>query len=201
MQGADGLPKEFQKVEWIGNTSASYINSGIECTSDLAVRFKFSCSTNQNFAFCGGIYLPDGPTYFRHHCSPYNNNFYWIQYNDSTIPSIRHSFSVNTVYETFVDPVNGIANINGDNQTFAPLPSGLTTGKGYGILGRVASNVARQQRNAQVYYFQFYRNGKQIGNFIPCYRKSDGEIGMYDTVTKAFFTNNGSGTFTKGADL
>jgi len=34
---------------------------------------------------------------------------------------------------------------------------------------------------------------------IPCYRKSDGEIGMYDTVTSTFFTNQGTGSFRMGA--
>lgn len=36
---------------------------------------------------------------------------------------------------------------------------------------------------------------------VPCCRKSDGEIGMYDTVSKTFFTNAGTGSFTKGADV
>jgi len=38
-------------------------------------------------------------------------------------------------------------------------------------------------------------------NMIPCYRKSDGEVGMYDIVTGKFYTNTGNGTFTKGADV
>lgn len=38
-------------------------------------------------------------------------------------------------------------------------------------------------------------------NGIPCYRKSDNEIGLYDTVSNTFFLNAGSGTFTKGDDV
>lgn len=38
-------------------------------------------------------------------------------------------------------------------------------------------------------------------DLIPCYRISDGEIGMYDAVSKQFYTNQGSGSFTKGADV
>lgn len=40
-----------------------------------------------------------------------------------------------------------------------------------------------------------------IGNFIPCYRKSDNVIGMYDLVGNKFYTNQGSGAFTKGANI
>lgn len=38
-------------------------------------------------------------------------------------------------------------------------------------------------------------------NLVPCYRKSDGEIGMYDLVNGMFYTNSGSGTFIKGEDV
>ena len=38
-------------------------------------------------------------------------------------------------------------------------------------------------------------------NLIPCYRKADSVVGMYDTVAKVFRTNVGTGTFTKGADV
>jgi hypothetical protein len=40
---------------------------------------------------------------------------------------------------------------------------------------------------------------------IPCYRKSDGVRGFYDLAAgendKKFYTNIGSGTFAKGADV
>ena len=38
-------------------------------------------------------------------------------------------------------------------------------------------------------------------DLVPCYRKSDGEIGMYDMATGKFFTNDGTGTFIKGEDV
>lgn len=40
-----------------------------------------------------------------------------------------------------------------------------------------------------------------VRHLIPCYRKNDNEIGMYDTVSKSFFTNSGTGTFLKGANV
>lgn len=47
----------------------------------------------------------------------------------------------------------------------------------------------------------FTADGAKEAEFVPCYRKSDGEIGMYDTVSKTFYTNAGTGTFLKGADV
>lgn len=39
-----------------------------------------------------------------------------------------------------------------------------------------------------------------IRNFIPCYRKSDNEVGLYDLVNDVFYTNQGTGSFTYGVD-
>ena len=53
----------------------------------------------------------------------------------------------------------------------------------------------------RIYAYQQKRDGMLIRNFIPCYRKEDGEAGLYDTVTKAFFTNNGTGDFVYPTDI
>ena len=45
------------------------------------------------------------------------------------------------------------------------------------------------------------KNGVLICDLYPCYRKSDGIIGMYDVARNHFFTNVGTGSFTKGADV
>ena len=40
-----------------------------------------------------------------------------------------------------------------------------------------------------------------IHHYIPCYRKSDNEIGVYDIVTDEFLTNSGTGEFKIGNDV
>lgn len=51
------------------------------------------------------------------------------------------------------------------------------------------------------YYLKMYDNGTLIRHFIPCYRIADGEIGLYDLVNDVFYTNQGSGAFTKGGNI
>ena len=53
----------------------------------------------------------------------------------------------------------------------------------------------------KLYSCKFYDDDTLIRNYIPCYRKSDNEIGMYDLVSNTFFTNAGTGTFTAGAEI
>lgn len=50
-------------------------------------------------------------------------------------------------------------------------------------------------------YIDEFDDSHKVSQMIPVYRKSDGEIGMWDTVRKQFFTNVGTGTFSKGADV
>ena len=40
-----------------------------------------------------------------------------------------------------------------------------------------------------------------VRDFVPCYRKSDSVIWMYDLVNKQFYTNAWTGTFTKWPDV
>ena len=51
-----------------------------------------------------------------------------------------------------------------------------------------------------MWYFQISENWILKKNFVPCYRKSDSVIGMYDLMNNQFYTNAWSGTFTKGTD-
>ena len=54
----------------------------------------------------------------------------------------------------------------------------------------------------QLEYLKIYdTKDKLIRNLIPCYRKLDGIIGMYDLVSDVFYTNSGNGTFVKGNDI
>jgi len=55
--------------------------------------------------------------------------------------------------------------------------------------------------SGRLYYFYYRQDDVDVFDMIPCYRVSDGEIGMYDLVSNTFFTNAGTGTFTKGADV
>ena len=128
-------------------------------------------------------------------------------YSLNEVRSIPTSISppqINTKYNVSIDATNGTYLFEGINYheagSFTPLTA-RTTGHNYGILGRISHTGAFQSRPNQTYYFKFWRGGKLIGDFIPCYRKSDSEPGMYDFVTNTFFTNAGTGTIGVGPDV
>ncbi len=50
------------------------------------------------------------------------------------------------------------------------------------------------------YYIHEKADGRKLALYA-CYRKLDGVIGMYDVENDVFYTNNGTGEFTKGQDI
>ncbi len=52
----------------------------------------------------------------------------------------------------------------------------------------------------KLYSFKIYDNGALSKAFIPCYRKADGEIGLYEIIENKFYANKGEGKFLKGND-
>lgn len=53
----------------------------------------------------------------------------------------------------------------------------------------------------RLYSCKIYQNWTAFHDFVPCYRKSDWEIWLYDLVSDTFYTNQWSWTFTKWPPL
>lgn len=71
------------------------------------------------------------------------------------------------------------------------------------VMGAKTSGDSNHQYpfDGRIYYVKVSEGGVPKLDLIPCYRKSDGVIGMYDLISNLFYTNAGSGSFTKGADV
>lgn len=61
-------------------------------------------------------------------------------------------------------------------------------GSQWNILGKFYKLEVYNTQSGTSYYHRVF----------PCQRKSDGVIGVYDTITGRFYTNSGTGTFTAG---
>lgn len=57
-----------------------------------------------------------------------------------------------------------------------------------------------QHAGMKVWYFQLYDGESLVRDLIPCYRKADDVIGMYDLISNAFYVSS-VGTFTKGPNV
>ena len=83
-----------------------------------------------------------------------------------------------------------------DNSSSSPMPNAHI------YLLRLNGSSATTYTKARIYKFSMYKtDGTVLRNFIPCYRKADLVVGLYDTATGTFFTNLGTGEFTKGVEV
>lgn len=191
-----GVPPIYKPVEYLQSDGNQWFDSGVVCTYDLGVDYSAQCLSETNRALCGGIDIRNAPVYFRHHSSPHDGTIYWIQYDRRDVSSIfDYSVLPTDRITAHIDPVSGTALVNGNNYTFTPLTSG-TTGRGYGIFGRISNAGDIQSRPSKIFYFKLFKGTNILRNFIPVIRKRDNKPGMYDTVTKSFFVNQGTGEFT-----
>lgn len=193
------LPKAYKRVEWIENTDKDYIATNIfPFKTTVIIDFQYTVNPGATVNTMFGCWNKNNRFYgFRQF-----NNYFWASTRSNTNIRIR-PFDLNRHVGVFNDE-NGVCSIDTD-ETAPSADYDLTAVAAYPLYIFGTNDAGPNVANAKcrIYAIRFIdkQTNINIGNFIPCYRKSDGEIGMYDTVTDTFYTNAGTGTFTKGADI
>lgn len=204
---AGPLPSAYQQVEWIKGTTASssapYIDLGFAFDTAAVIHLNFIVGYANGQPFGAA----ENSSVLRCMISQTTTGGYTIYGSDGskyiaeTISGLGEE--VNLVYTLKKGVVKMEDLITGKVST-----SQTTTNANFTMTRNLylfAQNYNTAARFAGIYSFkgfQYYdKNNTLICDLIPCYRKSDGVIGMYDIVRKIFLTNAGTGSFTKGADV
>lgn len=95
--------------------------------------------------------------------------------------------------------------LNADGTTKATKSlSGTLPAQVSGIgIGRYnnATNSPTSSREITIYGARLSQGSEVVRDYIPCYRKSDGVIGLYEMLTGAFLVSYNGGSLTKGPDV
>lgn len=194
------LPDEYQEVEYIESTGTQWINTGVIGRPNIKVETNFELTDSTNISNCGfiGSREDSGQTRF-YIISFYQNKWHLGLQSDinSSIYPVFGSQIQNVIFQNidgnYSLTVDG-ANIYSGNSTFSTTyPMYLFGVNNYGTASRLSS--------FKLYTLKIQQDGNYIRNFIPCYRKLDNEIGLYDLLSQTFYTNQGTGTFIKGNDV
>lgn len=73
----------------------------------------------------------------------------------------------------------------------------VSTARPYFLFANQENGRAGEHFYGRIYSFKVETSQGVIRDLYACYRKSDGVIGMYDKINNVFYTNQGSGSFTK----
>ena len=194
VQQHGGLPAGYQEVEYIESTGTQWIDTGIKLSnnSNVEINAKLTATTKRKSYYLFGSSL-DQKRYMiavgsntDKYLADFKNSSYRINSSVSAFDSVFHIHKINNL-NYYIDNIlqGSRTSLNFSNTENAYL---------FDVRGRSTDSSVGVQA-WQIKYCKIYDNDTLVRNFIPCYRKSDNKPGLYDTVTKEFYTNQGTGEF------
>jgi hypothetical protein len=202
-----GLPSAYKQVEYIQTDDAGFCR--------LEIDYYIKATDN-----CYGTFYLDSSK-VSPWCILFGATDTSQQYPDNCIKACRIALGSSTSQFQFIrggrdatgnsvlNKIIGIYILNGiyNARIFASTNSQTNVGNDYSNIQDCVEKCVFFANNASAGGIRLYSfvvtNAYGIPQvcLIPCYRKSDNEIGVYDIINEKFYTNIGTGTFTKGADV
>jgi hypothetical protein len=181
------LPGEYRRVEYLQTPGGgTYINSGITMSEDLVFEIDFQLTELMKNKYFMGKYTGTSFYLYIEGDSPgYFQTAFGMPYKNTTLlaDTDRHKF----VYSFS----NGKAIVKNGDDVILDSPIRSMSNQNILVAGAIHPNTIP----VKTYSSKMIKNGVVVQNLIPCVRKSDSKPGMYDTVSKTFYTNAGSGEF------
>ena len=196
---AVSVPVEYTQLEYIESSGTQYIDTGISAPNGFKVVIDWEFkSINQYDNVIGAD--NGGPT-FNLLCVGSANNDYWQLGAGHTKDSSTKPV-VNTRYNINLSTEKNSAYIEVNNKSLLTFADSNTrTTNNLFIFADDEKGTANFFSSAKMYSCKIINNDETVRNYIPAKRNSDGVVGLYDLISKTFFTNAGTGTFTAGSEI
>lgn len=173
------LPSAYQRVEYIEMNSGSLIDTLATGGSKAAYYIKSAPVSNDHQTFFGGT----------------SNDILWrlISWGGTYRPYAGAQSTYAYWQEMEVTEDNIIRQYKGTGGT-----QGGTNTLGW---GQSSWKLRGGSNGNRLMSLKMYTDYVQVRDFVPCYRKSDSEPGLYDLINNVFYTNTGTaGSIAVGAD-
>lgn len=187
----------YQKLEYIQSTGTQYIDTGFKATPNTVVDIDFQfteVSTLQQRLFGAST---SNASYLNYHMyingagawaySFIDGSGNWATTN-VTADTNKHHIRFNMPSGQFII----------DNNSYAIASSTRTKTTETNMYIMNGAITSSPNAKMKLYAFKMYDKNELVRDMIPVKRKSDNAIGLYDKVTKKFYANAGTGTFTAG---
>ena len=195
------IPSEYAQLEYIQSTGTQYINTEYYTTEKFGIKAVVQWTDIPSSG--GFIYNAIGSS----RNGPYNS----IALDNNRGDNVKYiAFGCKTGGgwykpddETEKQDIR--ANYNGDGQLVFNNSIKLTSGFLFNtadyplyIFATSYNNSVERFAKMKLYELEFTEDNATVRHYIPCKRKSDSGVGLYDIITDTFFVNSGSGTFGAG---
>lgn len=191
----DNIPEEYIQLEYLESTGTQYIDSGVKINYAQAKNEQIATvqytKSNSDRELMGS----NGYGFFGKSSS---NKF---ESASGSVSPVTESALLKSVVSLMTDPSTKSVTFNVNGTQYAITASTLADNF-YNVyifaLGGRNEAPASYFCNARVYDYIIKIDDIIIAHLLPARRRSDGVLGMYDTVTNTFRTNAGTGTFVAG---
>ena len=203
----------YQEVEYIQSSWTQFIDTGylITPTTEVSIDCQYTNANNQDFVFwvgsdtdtsswmtfCLYIWTTWWVAYFKAWLSDWTWRSTWTNEWPQKDTN-RHKFVLNNWH--FLT-YNSSWTLQQDTTTDATFTRTATHSSWLFCWWRTDTNAWASITAAKLYWCTIKESWTLVKNFVPCYRKSDSVIWLYDLVNKQFYTNSWSWTFTKWPDV
>lgn len=197
------LPAEYQEVEWIKGDGDVIID--LQYVSRAATQIYLEIGGDESVSTTfDGFFIGNG----------HSTGLGYTDLQPSS--NIRGGFNEETWVNANVNILpRNIVYLSKDNIYFNDTTLPFIAGADYASLGLsgyfrdVFASISFRGGKVKIFECKISESNVDLRHLVPCYRKSDGVIGMYDlcgtistvTGTPFFPKAFGSGAFTKGADV
>jgi len=205
LNGGSSVPSTYTQLEYLEATGRTqYIDTGLRANIDnhsnyrlLIKRTTFS-SGEYNWWLDGSALGGRDGVYVG--IDEYIHAYYYGVGND-TSTGVVATFNVPITYDLNIPGDYYRVTDEGGNTlvNYSPLVVNDSNFTSEGLPLYVFGYSGEDRKySGRIYYAKIYYAGTIVRDFIPARRNSDNVLGMYDTVTNTFFTNDGTGTFVAG---
>lgn len=187
------LPKEYQEVEWIQSNECLIDLQYVPHISPVAV-MTFSIENGGDRDIMG-FSSNTRPSFIVDYVLNATNNRWFNRYFTTSGLDFEPHPELSQKYTWEFGRIvkcNGVTVFTMRNST---NDDWSTNDKSFYLFG-----ARNRHARLKAYDFKLYDGGDLVRNLVPCYRKLDDVIGMYDLITRSFFTTS-AGSFTKGNDV
>ena len=205
VRNKSGLPLGYTLLDYIESSGTQYIDTGVVLGQDYTntnIKLEYDALINNgaNWQVCGtmgsdGIYIG---------VSSSDIIYYGTGFNDTstgvTNPFVKCKY-INDAKNGVIKVTNLSTNTDIVNLTHTPVTKTTVLPMILFGFSTNATTISPHKMSGKMYNAKIYNDNELIRHFIPAKRLSDSVIGMYDTVTDTFFTNQGTGTFTAGSSI
>lgn len=190
------IPSEYQQIAYLRSTGTQYIDTGIKPSGNdrITMTAQFTSINTDGGDTAFGSRDSVSTNSFLFSAAGIEGGYFEIAYGDNPLIPTGTITSDTNMHNFTLDKGKGYV----DNalcydytpQTFSCNYNAFVFARNQG--GSMQEGTGA---NLKVYGYRHYKNGVLSARLIPCKRKSDNVLGMYDLVGNTFLTNAGTGDF------